>query len=183
VVVDAWDMADSVAASVAAARKTGRAITTVTADQRQRTSRAADESAAALDEVEMLKLIEDLPEDVVGIEAHGRVTTEDYERVLIPAVEAAKASSDDSRIRLLYVVAREFPDYTAGAAWEDAKLGLGHLRSWERIAIVSDADWLRHAVHGFGWLIPGEVKLFAVEERDSAREWVTSMPPDQAPIQ
>jgi SpoIIAA-like len=133
-------------------------------------------------ELEMLTLIEDLPETVVGVEAHGKVTSEDYERLLAPAVEAAMANTPDGRIRLLYVVGHEFPDYTAGAAWEDAKLGLGHVRSWERIAIVGDADWLRHAVHGFGWLMPGEIRVFALEQLDSARAWVTSMLPDQVRI-
>jgi hypothetical protein len=127
----------------------------------------------------MLTLIEDLPEGVVGVEAQGKVTSEDYERVLVPAVEAARAKSGDGRVRLLYVLGHELPDYTAGAAWEDAKLGLGHLRSWERIAIVGDADWLRRAVGGLGWLMPGEIKAFGLKELDSAREWVSSVLPDQ----
>ena len=93
--------------------------------------------------------------------------------MLEPAVEAA-----GSRVRLLYVLGHDFPDYTAGAAWEDAKLGLGHLRAWERIAIVGDADWLRHAIHGLGWIMPGEVKIFGTDELDSAREWVTSLLPE-----
>ena len=127
----------------------------------------------------MLTLIEDLPDGVVGVEALGKVTAEDYERVLAPAVEAARTRSADGRIRLLYVLGREFPDYTAGAAWEDAKLGLGHPRSWERIAIVGDADWLRRAVGGLGWLMPGEIKVFGLHEVDSARGWVASPLPDQ----
>ena len=126
----------------------------------------------------MLRLIEDLPEGVVGVEADGRVTSEDYERVLVPAVEAARAGGD-GRVRLLYVLGHERPDYTAGAAWEDAKLGLGHLRSWERIAFAGDADWVRRAVGGLGWLMPGEIRVFGLEELDSAREWVTSLLPDQ----
>jgi hypothetical protein len=36
----------------------------------------------------VLRLIEDLPEGIVGVEARGTVTAEDYERVLVPAVEA-----------------------------------------------------------------------------------------------
>jgi SpoIIAA-like len=126
----------------------------------------------------MLRLIEDLPEGVVGVEADGKVTSEDYERVLLPAVETARAKGD-GRVRLLYVLGHELPDYTAGAAWEDAKLGLGHLRSWERIAIVGDADWLRRAVGGLGWLMPGEIRVFGLEQLDSAREWVASLLPDQ----
>ena len=121
----------------------------------------------------MLTLLSDLPEGVIGVEAQGEVTAEDYEQVLRPAVEAAMAAGD-GRVRLLYVLGHEFPDYSAGAAWEDTKLGLGHLRSWERIAIVSDAEWLRRAIHGLGWIMPGEVRIFGLDKLDSARDWVSS---------
>jgi SpoIIAA-like len=122
----------------------------------------------------MLTLIPDLPPTVVGVEAHGKVTADDYEQVLVPAVEAAHKASESGKVRLLYVLGHEFPDYTAGAAWQDTKLGLGHLRTWERIAVVGDSDWLRHAIHGLGWAIPGDVKAFEMKELDEARDWVTS---------
>jgi hypothetical protein len=125
----------------------------------------------------MLTLIEGLPDGVVGVEAHDKVTAEDYERVLVPAVEAARAAGD-GKVRILYVLGHDFPDYTAGAAWEDTKLGLGHLRAWERIAVVSDAEWLRRAIHGLGWLMPGEVRIFELSELDAAREWVASSLPE-----
>jgi hypothetical protein len=58
--------------------------------------------------------------------------------------------------------------------WEDTKLGLGHLRAWEHIAVVCDADWLRRALHAFGWMIPGEVKVFGLDDVAVAREWLTA---------
>ncbi len=122
----------------------------------------------------MLKLIQDLPQGVVGVEAQGQVSASDYEQVLVPAVDAAREAAGDGKVRLLYVLGSDFPDYTAGAAWEDAKLGLGRIRSWERIAIVSDAEWLRRAIHGLGWMMPGEVKVFGMGEADNARAWVVS---------
>jgi SpoIIAA-like len=126
----------------------------------------------------VLKLIEDLPDGVVGVEAHDKITSEDYERVLVPAIEAAQKASRDGKVRMLYVLGHDLPDYTAGAAWEDAKLGLGHLRAWERIAIVGDAEWVRRAIGGLGWLMPGEVKVFPLDELERAREWVTSPLPE-----
>ena len=125
----------------------------------------------------MLRLIEDLPDGVVGVEAHEKVTEEDYERVLVPAVEAAKQAGG-GKVRLLYVLGHDFPDYTAGAAWEDAKLGIGQMRAWERIAVVSDADWIHRAIHGLAWLMPGEVRVFRLGELDDAREWVASPLPE-----
>ena len=44
---------------------------------------------------------------------------------------------------------------------------------------MGDAAWLRHAVNGLGWLMPGAIKVFTLEELDSARDWVTSILPDQ----
>lgn len=122
----------------------------------------------------MLTVIPDLPAGVVGVEAEGQVTAGDYEQVLVPAVDAARKATPEGKVRMLYVLGSDFPGYTTGAAWEDAKLGLGQIRAWERIAIVSDADWLRRAVHGFGWMMPGEVQVFGMDERDAARAWVTS---------
>lgn len=122
----------------------------------------------------MLTLIPDLPATVVGVEAHKKVTAEDYEKVLIPAVEAAESASSDGKIRMLYVLGRDFPDFTAGAAWEDTKLGVGRFRHWERIAVVGDADWLRRAIHALSWAMPGDVRVFASDDLDEARTWVTS---------
>ena len=122
----------------------------------------------------MLTPIPDLPATVVGVDAHERVTAEDYEKVLIPAVEAAETASSDGKVRMLYVLGREFPDFTAGAAWEDAKLGLGTFRPWERIAVVGDADWLRRAIHALSWAMPSEVRAFASNDLDEARAWITS---------
>ncbi len=120
----------------------------------------------------MLSLIEDLPEGVVGVEAQGVVSAGDYEAVLVPALEAAIASSPDGKASVLYIAGHEFPDYTVGALWQDTKFGFGHMRAWKRIAIVSDADWLHKAVHALAWMIPGEARVFTTEAVQSARAWV-----------
>ncbi len=121
----------------------------------------------------MLELIDGLPEGVVGVQAHGRVSAADYEDVLIPAFSAAQAASDDGKVRVLYVLDGDVPGITAGGALKDAQLGLGHLRSWERVAIVTDAEWIHHAIHALGWMMPGEVRAFGSDELDAARSWVT----------
>jgi hypothetical protein len=119
----------------------------------------------------MIELIEGLPEGVVGFEAVGEVTAEDYESVAKPAIEGARVGRD--KVRLLYVLGDRFSGYTAGAMWDDTKLGLSHPFSWERIAVVTDEGSMRTMVKGFGWLIPGEVKLFSVSELEDAKTWVT----------
>lgn len=119
----------------------------------------------------MIELLAGLPEGVVGIVAVGHVEAEDYTDVVEPAVRAALQHSD--RVSLLYVLGEGFEGYTAAASWEDAKLGIGHWSAWERIAIVTDRDWIRDAVKALGWMFPGEVRVFPTADQDGALAWVS----------
>jgi hypothetical protein len=40
------------------------------------------------------------------------------------------------------------------------------------MALVTDVDWMRKAVAVFGWVAPGELKLFDLDDLDDAMEWV-----------
>ena len=120
----------------------------------------------------MIELIPALPSNVVGLVAKGEVTAADYHDRIEPAVEQALAEHD--KIRFLYVLGAEFTGFSGGAMWEDGKLGLGHVGKWERIAVVAREAWVRHAVNVFGYLIPGEVKVFDLADEADAAEWITS---------
>jgi hypothetical protein len=120
----------------------------------------------------MINLVTDLPSNVVALEAVGHVSADDYSNVLEPAVERALQQHD--KLRLLYVLGEEFAGYSAGAAWEDAKLGISHWGAWERIAIVTDREWVRDGLRAFAWMLPGEVKVFALDARDAAGDWVSA---------
>ncbi|HWO14130.1 MAG TPA: STAS/SEC14 domain-containing protein [Polyangiaceae bacterium] len=118
----------------------------------------------------MLEMISDLPDHVLGVTAHGAVTAEDYRKVLVPAIEALLAKQH--RVRLLYVLAKDFAGYSAGAAWEDAKVGLQHLTMFQRVAWVTDDEKMRTLVQAFGFAIPCEVRIYRLGELAVAREWV-----------
>lgn len=120
----------------------------------------------------MIRVINGLPDNVVGLEGVGEVSAGDYKNVLDPAVDAALASSD--KIRLMYVLGEEFSGYTGGAMWEDAKIGLSHLSRFDKIALVTDHEGYTDAVKAFGWLMPGDVESFAVGDKDAAIAWVSS---------
>jgi hypothetical protein len=119
-----------------------------------------------------LELLPDLPDHVVGVRAVGEVDDDDYEDVLSPAIHDRLARHD--KIRLLYVLGSEFTGYDMDAAWEDVKLGVGTFGDYERMAIVTDATWVRRTVKAMGWLIPGDVRVFPYDELDAARTWITA---------
>lgn len=120
----------------------------------------------------MLEVIQGLPEGVVGVEAKGKVEDADYSDILVPAIEAAREKY--GKVRFLYVIGDEYDGYTLGAGWDDVKLGVSHPASYERVALVTDKDWMRHSVTVFGWMIPGEIKVFGTSELADAREWVSA---------
>ena len=120
----------------------------------------------------MIRVLSDMPAGVLGLEAIDDVEKEDYEDVLVPAVEAAMA--EHGKVRLVYVLGPDFDEYEGEAVWEDLKLGVRHLSSFERIAVVSDARWVGPAMKVFSVLLPGQARAFPLAEREPATRWAAS---------
>jgi len=118
----------------------------------------------------MLEALHGYPDNVLALEAIGEVTAEDYRNILVPGVE--EKLSTHRRLRLLYVLGAEFSGFTGGAAWEDTKVGMRHFTHFERIAVVTDRDGVRDLVKGFGFMLPGQVRVYDSDELDEAGAWI-----------
>jgi hypothetical protein len=122
----------------------------------------------------MIQVISNMPVGTIGLRASGNVSEEDYRDVLVPTINAAM---EQGKVRLLYVLEDE-AGYKPGAVWADTKMWFKNLKGWERVAIVSDADWLENAVKAFGWLMPGEVKVFESDDVRDAKQWLVGLEDD-----
>jgi hypothetical protein len=120
----------------------------------------------------MIEKLGGFPGDVLGFLARGVVTRRDYEDVLVPAVDEALKSHD--KLRLYYEIAPDFSAIEPGAMWEDFKTGMEHFLAWERIAVVTDIDWIAHAVRAFGFMMPAAVRAFPLKGAAEARKWLVS---------
>ena len=89
----------------------------------------------------MIRVIEGLPDAVLGFEASGRLTAHDYADVLAPAPDAAAAGG--GRIRVLLDFSGEFHGMDTGAVRQDVRMGVRDWNAWERIALVTDHTWMR----------------------------------------
>jgi hypothetical protein len=118
----------------------------------------------------MIERLEGFPDHVVAVAGKGQVTKKDYDEVLVPAVESA--FKKQQKIRFYYELGPEFSGIDAGAAWQDFKEGVRHFFQWERMALVTDVDWIRRTINGFGVFMPGELRVFPYAERAAARAWV-----------
>jgi hypothetical protein len=120
----------------------------------------------------MMEIIQGLPENVVAVAASGKVTGEDYENVLIPAIE--DKIQKYGKIRMLYQLGKNYTGFTYEAMWDDTKVGIWHLAAFEKIAVVSDVDWIIDAVKIFKFIIPCPVKIYRNEALPEAEAWVSS---------
>lgn len=120
----------------------------------------------------MIRLLSDMPPGVLGLEAVDDVEREDYENVIVPAVEAALA--EHGKVRLVYVLGPEFDEYEGDAVWQDIKLGVRQATSFDRMAIVTDARWAGPALKVFSVLWPGKARAFPFAELDAAKHWAAA---------
>jgi hypothetical protein len=115
----------------------------------------------------MISTLDGMPDGVIGFEASGTLHAEEYRDVVLPALERAAHAGE---VRFV-IVMRDFDGVSAGAVWQDLKVGVEHLRAWKRIALVTDIDWMRHLTSMFGWMTPGETRTFPLDQRDEAVTW------------
>ena len=108
--------------------------------------------------------------NILIITAKGEVTDDDYEDQIVPAVE--RILENYEKLRFLYILGEEYDGFEGDAMWEDTKIGMKNFTHYEKIGVVTDEKWIRRSVKAFGFLMPGEVKLFENDELAAAETWI-----------
>lgn len=130
----------------------------------------------------MAEQLTDMPAGTLGFRISGRMTREDYTETLVPPLREAIQKGE--HLRVLYAIGPEL-HMEPGAIWQDLKLegevGLKHRDAWERIAVVTDLDWLWRAFDLFSWMVPGDMKLFHEADTADAKAWLAGSDAGQAP--
>jgi hypothetical protein len=122
-------------------------------------------------EVSMIKQLDGFPDNVLAFRCTGRVTRADYDTVLVPAVVDALGKHD--KLRVYYETGDDF-GLDPGAIWEDFKVGVEHLSRWEKVAVVTDVDWIKAAVRFFSFMMPATTRAFVPSEAAQARAWIST---------
>ncbi len=121
----------------------------------------------------LIETVTDLPPGTLGFRASGKLTSDEYRQMIEPIYATLERGE---KLNIYFELADDFHGLDLGALLQDVKaagsIGLKHRSSWQRMALVTDKDWVRHGASAFGWLAPGELRLFDLAERDTARAWV-----------
>jgi len=115
-----------------------------------------------------IELKENSWENILTMRLSGKLTKEDYER-LVPEIERTMKAHD--KIRIL-VELDDFHGWTAAAAWEDTKFGMHHFSDIERIAIVGEAAWEKGMALLVKPFTKAKVKYFDASQMAAAKTWI-----------
>ena len=119
----------------------------------------------------MIEVLQDMPEGVAGIRVSGRVTGDEIS-AFVPEMEKLLATDE---LRIVEVIAPDYEGFGHGGLVEDLKQGfgalIGHRSAFKRIAIVTDKEWVAHTVHVVGWMVPGELEVFGLDDLERAKQW------------
>lgn len=118
----------------------------------------------------MLKRIEDMPAGTLGFEAVGEVEDDDWEEVVEPVLKEWIAQG--GKVRMLYLLGARAREVEDDAMTKDLGFRARHASSFERVAVVSDEDWMRPALSALSFLLPGKAKAFRSTELERAKAWL-----------
>ncbi|MBH2024195.1 MAG: STAS/SEC14 domain-containing protein [Flavobacteriales bacterium] len=117
----------------------------------------------------MITIIPDTPENVAAFKASGEITREDFENLVIPHVKTKVNTFNE--LNYLLLLDTDLDNFTAGAWFQDALLGLQNITKWNRAAIVTDKKGVQNFTEIFSVLMPGEFRSFDKDNLYNAICW------------
>lgn len=118
----------------------------------------------------MLRRISDMPLGTIGFEAVGEVADDDCEEHVEPVLR--REIADSRKVRLLYLLGAETRDVDRDAMAADTGFRARHATSFDRVAVVSDEDWMGPALRALSFLLPGKAQGFRVHDLAAAKAWL-----------
>ncbi len=119
----------------------------------------------------MITLIENLPKNMVGFKAQGNITEADFNDIVMPHVQ--QLIKETNKLNYMLVLDTSLKNFSAGAWFKDAMMGIKHLTKWNRAAIVTDVNAIRIFTEIFSVLMPGEFRGIEHKDLQSAIDWVS----------
>jgi hypothetical protein len=108
----------------------------------------------------VVERLQNMPAGTLGFRLSGKINRDEYFEILDPVREKLERGE---KVSFLVETAPDFQGLDL--------VGLKHRSAWDRLAVVTDKDWIRHGVAAFAWVIPGEIRVFEPGELEKAKAW------------
>lgn len=106
--------------------------------------------------------------DLVEIDASGKLTGADYER-LVPELE--RLAADRGPLRL-YIELKDFRGWDPEGLWKDVKFDASHQDEMDRIAIVGENKWEEWGTRLSKPFFKADMRFFTPDRVAEARAWL-----------
>jgi hypothetical protein len=120
-------------------------------------------------------MVQILPESrgpLLAIRGSDTLTADEYEHVLLPAIEAV--IKRHQKARLLFYMDPNFKSWDFDVTKHDADFRLRHRDDFEKVAGVCGPKWVDWATKLQYLFFDSEIKTFPCEETRAAKNWLTS---------
>jgi hypothetical protein len=117
----------------------------------------------------MLERITGMPTGTFGFEAVGKVDDDDVEGTVATVLRNHIAGG--GKVRVLYLLGPRMRKYEADAFGEEVGFVARHPSAYEKVAVVTDEEWLRPALRLLSVLVPGQLRGFPVTALEAAKSW------------
>ena len=117
----------------------------------------------------MITHIQNLPLNMVGFKATGEVNETDFTAVVMPKVK--EVIERTGKLNYMLVLDTSIKNFSMGAWFKDAIMGVKHLTKWNRAAIITDVDGIKTFTEIFSAIMPGEFKAFEHSHMQEAIDW------------
>lgn len=118
----------------------------------------------------MIKILDKSHDDILAVEAFGKLTHEDYEEVWIPALE--KLINEYGKISVLLYMDENFKGWETQAIIDDTKYGFKRSKFFKKIALVGGSSYVNAGVKLFSLFLKFEIECFDADELEEALEWL-----------
>lgn len=118
----------------------------------------------------MLRILPRSQGNVVGVELSGKITEEDYTKILIPTFN--RVIAEQGKARVLLDFADDYKGYEMKACLEDIRYSVRHLRNFEKCATINAPAWAKVAVKILDTVTSCKSRAFEKHRRDEAWGWI-----------
>ncbi len=117
----------------------------------------------------MIEVLE-ISKDIIGFKLSREVSAKEYEDILMPALKSK--AKEQKKLKVLYQIGKDFDRYDFSAMLDDAKVGFVFYLLWEKIAVVSNIEWINDVVKAFSFVVPAKIRVFENRDIEKAKEWL-----------
>jgi hypothetical protein len=118
----------------------------------------------------MIAFMQESSGNVLGVQAGGKLTENDYKCRLVPRLESLIARF--GRVTVLFYMDETFQGWDLKSAWANTTLDVRHRADFERIAVVGAPAWEEWCVKLAGIFMTGKIRTFPPEQLQQAWGWL-----------